>query len=446
MYKLTSECHIIPIPEEKDQFAAYFPLKSLILRLNKDGADILTELKHKNLRGGKDTQNFLDSLVGLGLVNGPEDRMPKTPHRKILNSTNVMLLTTESCNLRCLYCYAEGGKGQRNMSLQTAKAAVKHVSQVAAKTRHRQFQVLYHGGGEPTVNWLVLKKSLEYGQELARKNKLKANFGIVTNAVFSIDKAQWIVENFKNGITVSIDGPQDINDLHRPMASGKGSYERVARNLNYFDKAKFPYTFRVTVTNHSQDRIMEICDHLVNKFNPRSIQLEHNYVCGRGVTEECDSPDRDTFVGGYLAAREKYKDRISLWYSGGRFDHVSDMYCGAAAGSFIITPSGRLTTCLEVCSDEDPRAEVFHYGEHIVNSDDFVVWPDRVEKFAGFRVHNFETCKGCLAKWHCAGDCPAKVPSIERITEERDGHRCHINRTILIHELLDRMDSGALLC
>ena len=446
MFKLTSECHILPVPETEDEFAAYFPLKSIILKLNKDGADILNSLKEKKLRGGKDSLNFLESLAGLGLVNGPEDKVPNTPHRKILNSPNVMLLTTESCNLRCLYCYSEGGKGQTDMSLQTAKAAVNHVASLAERSKQKLFSVLYHGGGEPTVNWKVVKGSLEYGLKLAKKNNLKANFGIVTNGIFSLKRAEWISQHFTRGITISIDGPPDINDKHRPMASGKSSYEHVARNLHYFDDVGLLYTFRVTITNHSQDRILEICDHLINEFNPRSIQLEHNYVCGRGVTAECDSPNRESFINGYLEARDKYRHRISLWYSGGRFDHISDMYCGAASGSFIITPTGRLTTCLEVCADDDPRTEIFHYGKYDADSGSFEVWPERVERFASFRVQNFKTCDGCVAKWHCAGDCPAKVPSIERIVEQRDDHRCEINRNILIHELLNRMDSGAPLC
>jgi len=445
LYKLTSECHIIPVPDTENEFAAYFPLKSIILKVNGDAAEILNSLKEKNLRGGKDSLSFLESLAGLGLVNGPEDRVPRTPQRNILESPSVMLLTTESCNLRCLYCYSEGGEGQTHMSLKTAKAAVNHVVGVAERTRHRSFTVLYHGGGEPTVNWKTLKGSLEYSLKLAEKKKLRVNFGMVTNGIFSRKRAEWIAQHFTSGITISIDGPPDIHNMQRPTASGGGSYKHLVKTLNYFDEVGQPYTFRVTITNLSQDRILEICDHLINEFNPRSIQLEHNYVCGRGVTEACDSPDQESFVRGYIAAREKYRDRISLWYSGGRFDHVSDMYCGAASGSFIITPTGRLTTCLEVCVDDDPRAEVFHYGKYNPDSDGFEIWPERVERFAQFRVHNFGTCEGCLAKWHCAGDCPAKVPAIEEIMDCRDSHRCDINRSVLIHELLARMDSGTVM-
>jgi uncharacterized protein len=129
----------------------------------------------------------------------------------------------------------------------------------------------------------------------------------------------------------------------------------------------------------------------------------------------------------YLKAQEK---GIHIFYSGNRLSAVSSRFCGAIGSNFFITPRGEVTACLEVSELSDSRAKTFVYGLYNKEKKQFVYDLDVYKKLGDMQVFAMEECRDCISKWHCAGDCIAKVPDVNNIEKSRNKYRCTVNQTL----------------
>ena len=259
-YALTSECHCIDIPGRPGEHVLYFPLKSLYFRVNAEAAEIVRQLRdgtYKKARNG--ATGFLRTLEGAGLVNGKGDRKPMTGCRgsDAPMPVRTTLLLSHQCTLNCLYCYSEPFRSGTLMPFAYARAALETIIANAKRVNLRTVDLGFHGGGEPTVNWDVLTAIVDYAKRRCAEEKLGLTVSLCTNAMLSPERADWVSRNISN-ITVSIDGPPDIQNVQRPTKGTKPSYDTVAAAIDCFDKNKKPYGFRITVTKLSQHRIPEI--------------------------------------------------------------------------------------------------------------------------------------------------------------------------------------------
>ena len=126
----------------------------------------------------------LSHCLPFGLVDGEPEQLPLTNFQGTPKATNLTLFLTTACNLRCTYCYASAGDTPlRSMSLETACRGVDYVAANAAATESRRFTMVYHGGGEPTVNWSTLTRSFDYAQAKADELDLDLTAASATNGV-----------------------------------------------------------------------------------------------------------------------------------------------------------------------------------------------------------------------------------------------------------------------
>ncbi len=162
-YFLTSECHIVSFPDEKDSlFLAYFPIQSLVLKINQLGVELLEKLKLEPVSLNKPSETeFLDHLVRIGLVNGSPEKRPIHHNFPEPRPVRTMLLVSDRCNLRCLYCYNNADEVGGLMSFNVAKAAIDFLINNAKRMQSKLIDLGFHGGGEPTTNWDVLTKAVE---------------------------------------------------------------------------------------------------------------------------------------------------------------------------------------------------------------------------------------------------------------------------------------------
>ena len=131
--------------------------------------------------------------------------------------------------------------------METAKRGIDFAAANAARRQVPYFEVGYHGGGEPTVNWRVLTRSFDHARDRAAELKLELRSSVATNGVLSEKQIDWIVAHL-GGVSLSCDGLPPVHDECRLTPSGKGSSRRVIHTLRRFDAAKFSYGIRLTVT------------------------------------------------------------------------------------------------------------------------------------------------------------------------------------------------------
>jgi uncharacterized protein len=440
-YSLTSDCYVLPY-EEKDSgtFIAYFPLQSLVFEVNDDAAEILNAIKKSPYHtDDPSAKSFLEDLVALKVVNDRNEPKPFTPFKDYPEPNTTILLLTDTCQLKCIYCYAQTREEGVMMPLHVAKKAIDTITKNVVNQKGGLIHVGYHGGGEPTLNWKVLTESHYYALKQADKNKLQLHSSICSNGILSKEKALWIIKNIKD-VSLSIDGTPEFQNKQRPLQNGKGSFDAVASTIDLFNEHKKAYNLRLTATEFSYNKLPEAVNFLIERFKPHMIGIEPLYVCGRCVTSGCKPPPLQDFIRVMTEVIELgKKNNIILVYSGNRLENLISRFCGAQGSNFFITPKGYVTACLEISELYDSRADFFIYGKYDSSKNKFIFDNDKYKRLAGSQVQSFETCKDCFVKWHCAGDCIAKAPDLSRVSEVRNEYRCQLNKILLRKTLIETM-------
>lgn len=216
----------------------------------------------------------LSSLSEKGLLLTQHKTADKKMPRRI---TDLTLNIVNSCNLRCRYCWNEAGayghsiNKIQNMPFSVARKAV---DLLIKESKGAQDLVVDFYGGEPLLNYQLIKEVIAYCKKIEKRKQVKFHFLLATNAtLLDKEKGNFLVENGVD-IAVSIDGPRKIQDSQRPFPDGRGSFEAIIHNLNSLKKgylnqlvgrATFtPYSTRVVSTfrflrSLGFDRI-EVCE------------------------------------------------------------------------------------------------------------------------------------------------------------------------------------------
>lgn len=151
---------------------------------------------------------------------------------------HICLQVTQNCNLRCEYCVYSGSyynrkHNNKRMSWETAKKALDFLHKHCGESSKEVIVGFY--GGEPLLEYELVKKCIEYSKEIFLNKNL--SFNLTTNAtLLDVEKAKYLLTN-NVYITISLDGPQEIHDLHRKLISGEGSFEKVIKNLEAIREA-----------------------------------------------------------------------------------------------------------------------------------------------------------------------------------------------------------------
>jgi uncharacterized protein len=441
-YTLNADCFVLPYEEKGvGTYIAYFPLQSLIFEVNEDAAGVLNTLKKKPYQTeDPGEKSFLEDLAALKVVNNRNEPKPYTPVRDYPEPNSTILLLTDTCSLKCIYCYGQSKKTGTMMTLNVAKKAIDLIIANVLKKKEPLFHVGYHGGGEPTMNWRVLTESYYYALKQAEKNNLHLHTSICSNGVFSKEKALWLIKNIRD-ISISIDGTPEFHNKQRPLQNGNGSFDAVAATIDLFNEHKRVYNLRLTATELSYLKLPEAVNFLIERFKPRMIGIEPLYVCGRCETSGCKPPPLKDYIKVMIQVLDiGKKNNVNVIYSGNRLENLISRFCGAQGSNFFITPKGYVTACLEISELSDSRADFFIYGRYDHASRKFVFDNEKYKWLAGSQVQSFKTCKDCFAKWHCAGDCIAKSPDLSMVSDKRNEYRCELNKTLLRKTLLENMN------
>jgi uncharacterized protein len=435
------------IPRGRDRNLVYAPLRRGVALVNDAGAAAVTKFLEDGGDGlGAAAMAVVDELKARGLLGGQPQPAPTFPSDYVFCPHEVTLFLTSRCNLRCSYCYADAGKKSLDMAPGIAAAAIDLVAENAGLLGSKSFAVGFHGGGEPTVAWTRLVACVEYAQRVAERKGLDCELFLATNGLLSQRKLAFIADNFSN-VNVSLDGPADVQDHNRIKANGQGSYRQVSRALKYFDRRNLLYGIRATITAGTVWRMEEIFDALRREFKFRYLHLEPVWHCGRCLTSGETPPDDEAFMAQFLkVARKARGTGVKVSYSGARLDVLTSKFCAAPGDGFTVLPEGIVTSCYEITESTDRRADIFHYGRYEPKTGRFVFDQARIHSLREFSVEHLPFCRDCFCKWHCAGDCLAKVFEKSGAASHQGSIRCRLNRELTLaglDELIEEEMSAA---
>ncbi len=335
--------------------------------------------------------------------------------------TEAVLLMTGACNLRCVYCYAHGGEDSRlRMSLPLAKTIIDRAAANALAQGRSRFRLVFHGGGEPTLNWDVLVGAVEH----ARTKRVPCHVSMSSNGLWTGRQRSFILANFQ-GLSISFDGIPRVQNAQRPRPGGGASFSAVMESMQAMDKSGFRYGVRMTVLPPSMRHLAAGVQLLCERTHCGPIQVEPAYTDERGSYADPTGEQGRAFVTAFMGAfRVAQRAGRRLGYPGARLATLCGTFCHAGAEAFVTTPEGDLVSCYEMHDRRHPFIDRFVVGHASPGRVRFDY--ARLRDFADWQNRCRESCRGCFCYWHCAGDCAARRIGVP----ENRGGRCEVNRQI----------------
>ncbi|MBO4845583.1 MAG: thioether cross-link-forming SCIFF peptide maturase [Lachnospiraceae bacterium] len=326
----------------------------------------------------------------------------------------LCLHVAHDCNLACKYCFAEEGEyhGRRAiMSLETGKKALDFL--VANSGNRVNLEVDFFGG-EPLLNWEVVKQLVEYGRSLEEKNNKKFRFTLTTNGVLLNDEIIEFANKEMSNVVLSIDGRKEVNDAMRPFRGGQGSYDVIVDKFKKVAESRDQnnYYVRGTYTHNNID-FSEDVKHLA-ELGFEQISVEP-VVASPSDSYALRPEDIPTLLSQYdelakyIIERRKAGKGINFFHfmidlSGGPCVAKRLSGCGSGTEYLAITPWGDIYPCHQFVGNED-----FLMG----NVDEGIVRTDIRDEFKNCNVYAKEKCKECFAKFYCSGGCAANAYNFE---------------------------------
>ncbi len=321
----------------------------------------------------------------------------------------LCLHIAHDCNLSCRYCFAEEGKyhGQKTelMPYEVGKAALDFL--VANSGTRRNLEVDFFGG-EPLLNFEVVRKLVAYGRSLEEANGRHFRFTLTTNGVLLNDEVMEFCNREMDNVVLSIDGRKEVNDRMRPFQKGAGSYDVIVPKFKRFaeSRGQQKYYVRGTYTKYNKDFAADVL-HLADlgfkqiSVEPVVARPEDDYA----LSEE----DLDELYAEYdkLAAemvrRTGTEEEFNFFHfmidlEGGPCVYKRLSGCGSGTEYLAVTPRGDLFPCHQFVGNGD-----FYMG----NVYDGVRRDDIVSEFKANNVYTKEKCRNCFARFYCSGGCAA---------------------------------------
>lgn len=388
------ELFFLNFEEDSTKKIIYAPLRSYLALAKNEVIDKIKSEEHSTMK-----EQFFKMLSEKSLLDMKViiDNLHKV-------NPEISLAITDNCNLRCLYCHASAGEPHKlqTMSYEMIDAILNKYFEFISDTAN--LRVSFNGGGEPTYDFNKLVYAVNKVKELASKRNIKCKLSMATNGVYGNKVREFIVKEFTD-ISLSFDGPAHIQNLHRPMANGKGSFSKVFKTAKYFHESKLNFAFRATVSEYSMNYLEEMIDFFAEYFPYKSIGLENLNPFGRGkYCSEINPPDKIKFSERIVDLLKYTSDKpIKIINSATTdYDLIRPVFCtNVGIPSWTVDVNGVIYAC-----HRDDAPDEFIFGNYDINTNSLQLDTTKIKNIREMVVLNYEECKDCFCKYHCAGDCP----------------------------------------
>jgi uncharacterized protein len=350
---------------------------------------------------------YLDPLEYLSKPN-------PVPQGEVLDST-ICFLPTNDCNLGCKYCFS-GAQPKKfgTISWEIAKAAVDLGVRNAVLNRMRtgsgKLVIRFFGGGEPTEYWDRYSAIVDYARASAKTSNVGILVATITNGQIEEEHYEWFLNNIDE-VTISMDGPPDIQNEQRPTFAGENSFDKTWKFVSKMDALNMNIkAIRVTVTAQTVFRMEEIAQFFwENLTKAYPVQFEPVYFSEVG-RQNTTMPQARDFVEQFRRVEEMADRRHSRGLRHAIAGTATrplairaSAYCDSLEGrGLFVTPDGYLSLCTEVSVASDPRKDDYFVGNYDFSTKRFHVSDEGASKI---RCGPPWWCRGCFAQFSCRGGC-----------------------------------------
>ena len=320
----------------------------------------------------------------------------------------LCLHIAHDCNLACKYCFAEEGEYHGRRALMSFEVGKKALDFLIANSGNRINLEVDFFGGEPLMNWNVVKQLVEYGRSQEKEHNKKFRFTLTTNGVLLNDEIMEFCNREMSNVVLSLDGRPEVNDRMRPFRNGKGSYELIVPKFQKFAKSRGEkdYFVRGTFTRNNLDFGNDVLHYVDLGFEKLSMEPvvaapEEPYsIREEDLPQIMDEYDRlaKEFVKRQKEGRGFKFFHFMLDLSQGPCVAKRLSGCGSGTEYLAVTPWGDLYPCHQFVGNEE-----FLLG----NVDIGVVNTKVRDEFKLCNVYAKEKCKNCFARFYCSGGCAA---------------------------------------
>ena len=355
----------------------------------------------------------LTALRGAGKLFAPDTFAPMAGKLKEKSAGVVKALclhVAHTCNLNCAYCFASQGKyhGERAvMSLDVGKRALDFLVENSGTRRNLEVDFF---GGEPLMNWEVVKELVRYAREREKEVNKHFRFTLTTNGLLIDDDVIDFCNREMHNVVLSLDGRKEIHDKWRVDYAGNGSWERIVPKFQKLVQARGGknYYMRGTFTHNNPDFLKDIQTMLDLGFNELSMEPvvaapdDPNALTAEDIPVVMEQYEE---LAKLMLAREKEGRPFTFYHymidlTGGPCIYKRISGCGSGTEYMAVTPWGDLYPCHQFVGEDAFKLGDIWHG--VTNT-------DAQEQFAACNVYAKPECRDCWARLYCSGGCAANA-------------------------------------
>jgi uncharacterized protein len=352
-------------------------------------------------------QNYIERFEEDDDYQSHVDKIKTMAKRRVCNYENryptLSLALTENCNLRCRYCYANGGSEHKNKSIDhdVLTSVLDHYYEGLRVRKVKKAFIAFNGGCEPTCAFDLLQYAVGYSNALAGENQIEVIYSMATNGCYGHEIRNFIIDHFEN-ISLSFDGPKEIQNYQRPLVSGRESYDTVFETAKAFYDSSLNLDIHVVVTDYSLcalDRVLKFFEKELSGVKVTLTKMDP--VDGaKGVVP----PNEQDFIRAVKTLREGTYDLKWHTADGFYFKHLRSKYCDSIASpNWFVSVEGRVNACMRDVHMDKPQFDIGSF-----NCDDKKIDFDEVniKRLKTYNIYEQVECRTCFARYLCGGGCP----------------------------------------
>ena len=373
----------------------------------------------KGQEGDAAAQKSLSVFQAKGAV--PVHYLPKTPHELY----QIDILANYTCNFKCVYCYSAAGRSKKEIEFEKIKAVVDYLF-CSGKEQKNPYIINFSGGGEPLMSFDLIRKTVLYIESVNKDKNYIYNIGLVTNGSLITPEIIDFLQEHKVDMAVSFE------ILERLQNKERGSYDKVAANIDMMLERGYPFGIRTTFTPESVSCMSEMIDELSNRF-PKLKKVVYDTVLAPDLF---GSPEDlrnyyDTFLEEYWKAKDKAAE-LGVSVESVAVEMLSMVRDRTCEGKIVLTPMGTVSSCARVSSPLETRYEDYIYGEACDGCLNFD--QERFENIISqSNIYSQPMCADCFARWNCGGGCRLFHHAF---TSDYESVRCEFVRKALKVQLM----------
>jgi uncharacterized protein len=358
----------------------------------------------------------IKKIIKLGQLFTDDFVFPEYLRQKLLNSPikAMCLNVAHDCNLACEYCFAEQGSFGHMRELMSLETACKAIDFLIKNSGSRHNLEVDFFGGEPLMNFSVVKNTVEYARQKEKQYDKKFRFTITTNGLLLNDAVGSFIHKEMENVVLSLDGRREINDSLRRIKSGKSLYDTIVPKYKKFvsNRGDKDYYVRGTFTGRNLDFVRDVMH--MYELGFKNISIEP-VVADENVSYSIKQRDLKTVFAQYDELAEKI---VEIKRSGGGINFFHFMIdlkkspcmlkkykgCGCGNEYVAVAPNGDVFPCHQFVGMDGFKMGNLHRRTFDKNMKSM---------FADNTIDAKDECKNCWAKFYCGGGCGANNFSFE---------------------------------